>query len=103
VPKAYRVAPAVSFSVDGKQFKLSYIGGKSSPKRIIGAEMSAMNWVLTSEILNAMKSMKSMSITIDNKLMELDAIHVAKARSFIADGMACNFDCFQMKAAGAQK
>lgn len=102
----YDRAPEASMVVDGRQHKLDFRSGRVQTMSRGGKDVThatTVTYKITSDLLNALKTMKSMSMKIENQTKELDAQAIIRTRSFVADSLKFDYRIFHEKVAGLSK
>ena len=103
------VAPEFFLVVDGRQFKLVFRSGRTQTitSRGGGGRSKSVHTTLTynvsSDLLNAMKTMKSMSLKVGNVSQDLDTQSVSRVSSFVVDSLGFDYQGFHEKVTALKK
>ncbi|TAL32963.1 MAG: hypothetical protein EPN93_14960 [Spirochaetes bacterium] len=104
--KIYDVAPAVVLFVDGRPFTLAYYSGSSKTVSRVGggtaSAFSVMTYVLSRDVIAAMKTMTSLTFQFGTDKIDLDANLIAATRSFCIDTDGMDFKTFAGKVAASK-
>lgn len=92
--KDFAADPGASITVDGREFKLPYLGGK---KNITGNTFSDLLYTAPPDMLKAMKNMSRMSFRLGDETETADSASVARVRSFVKESLKYDFNSFGSK------